>query len=168
MDDKTKEPTVDFLKPQRLRFHRNCLVLRLTIEGVCSYPNVSVLRSFPLSHPDRYLSIRDGEGNEIGVLADPTPLDDDSRKLVMNELERRYLVPVVRSVISVKEWFGTVEWCVDTNRGKRTFTTRNLRENTVQPSPGRYLLSDVDGNRFDIKDLSALDRKSQSLLIQHL
>jgi hypothetical protein len=61
-----------------------------------------------------------------------------------------------------------VEWEVETDRGTCTFTMRSPRENVWQPSPGRYLLSDVDGNRYDVRDLSALDPTSQALLLQHL
>jgi hypothetical protein len=157
-----------YLDPAKLCFFRHGATLRLTIEDEASYLKVSVMRAFPLSHPNQYLSVRDGEYKEIGLLVDPTTLDRDNQSLLAEELERRYVVPVIRRIIGIKERFGTVDWEVETDRGVRTFTTRNMREKVVQPSPGRYLLTDVDENRYDVRDLAALDPASQSWLMRHL
>lgn len=53
---------------------------------------------------------------------------------------------------------------VQTNRGKRDFTVRGHSENCVEVSPFRYIIEDVDGNRFEIMDIRRLDRRSQDLL----
>jgi hypothetical protein len=167
---KTPEETSDlrYLEPAKLSFFRSGATLRLTIAEEMSCLQTSVIRLFPLSEPQSYLSLRGGDNKELGVLMEPGELDAQSRALVMEELERRYLVPVVQRVVAVKERFGTVEWQVQTDRGPRTFTTRELRESVVQPSPGRYLLSDVDGNRYDVRDLQAMDPVSRRHLSQYL
>ncbi len=152
----------------RLRFFAHGPILRLTIEDDRSYLRVAVLRAFPLSDPSRYLSVRDGKGSEVGLIVDPDALRPEDRALVLHELERRYLVPVVARVVSARERFGTVEWTMDTDRGVVRFTTRNLRENVQRPAPERIILNDVDGNRYDIKDVDALSRASQELLFRHL
>jgi Domain of unknown function (DUF1854) len=157
-----------YLEPKRLRFVRHGATLRLIEEGERCWLKVAVFRVFPLSQPQRFLSVRDGAMKEIGLLVHTEELDAESRQLVAEELERRYLVPAIRRVIAVKERFGTVEWEVETDRGACAFTTRNPRENVWQPSPGRYLLTDVDGNRYDIRDLTALDGASQALVLRHL
>jgi Domain of unknown function (DUF1854) len=159
---------LQYLEPRKLRFFRHGAALRLTVEDESSYLKVTVARAFPLSHPQRYFSVRFGDNKEVGVLVDVAELDEESRRLVAEELERRYLVPVIRRVIRIKERFGTVEWEVDTDRGVYRFTTRNMREKVVQPSPGRYLLTDVDENRYDVRDLAALDAASQAWLMRHL
>jgi hypothetical protein len=114
----------------------------------------------------RYIRLRGGDGKEIGVLADPATLDADGRANIAQELRRRYVVPVIQRVLGVKERFGTLDWVTD--RGACGFTTRGLRENTVNPAPGRYLLSDVDGNRYDIPDLAALDGTSRAHVLRYL
>lgn len=159
---------VRYLDPATLCFFRHGATLRLTEGEECSHLFVSVLRLFPLSEPGRYLSLRDGANKEIGVVVEPDAVEVDGRRLLLDALERRYLVPVIRRVKSVRERFGTLDWEVETDRGARAFTTRNLRENTVTPSPGRYLLSDVDGNRYDVPDLDALDGASQAILSRYL
>ena len=47
-------------------------------------------------------------------------------------------------------------------------TTRNLGENVQRPAPGRIILSDVDDNRYDIRNIDELDLNSQQLLFQHM
>ena len=157
-----------FLDVKKLRFFRHGVTLRLTIEEKCSYLKVSILRAFPLSEPHGFLSVRDGENKEIGLIVDPADLDGANRQLVDEELERRYLVPRVTRIVSAKERFGTVDWTMETNRGLCRFTTRNLRENVQRPSPGRIILNDVDGNRYDIHNLDDLSIASQELLFRHI
>jgi len=156
------------LEPRRLRFSRPGGRLCVTLEDDCSYIGVAVLRVFPLSDPQRYVSVRDAANKEIGLIADIRELDAEGRRLVAAELERRYLVPVVRRVLAIVERFGTVDWTVETDRGLRSFTTRNMRESVVQPAPNRYLIADVDGNRYDVRDLTALDAASQAWLVRHM
>lgn len=157
-----------FLEPGELRFSRHGARLRLTLGSDCSYLDITLLPAFPLSDPRHYVSVRYGENKEVGIIADMRELDEESRRLVAEELERRYLVPVIRRVLGLKERFGTVEWTVECDRGVRRFTTRNLRENVVMPAPGRYLITDVDGNRYDVRDLAALDSASQAWLLRYI
>jgi hypothetical protein len=157
-----------YLDPRKLRFFPCGAILRLTLEDDRCYLKVTVVRVFPLSRPQRPLSVRDGANKEVGILVDAAELDAESRRLVQEELDRRYLTPSIHRIVAVKERFGTVEWSVETDRGPWKFTMRNPRENVVQPSPGRYLLTDVDGNRFDVLDLSALDAPSQAWLMRFL
>ena len=156
------------LDASTLTFFRHGATLRLTIADDRSYLRVSVLRAFPLSEPDRFLSIRDGAGKEIGLIVDAAALAAESRALVAADLERRYVIPVVTLVRTAKERFGTVDWTMETDRGIVRLTTRNLRENVQRPSPERLILNDVDGNRYDIRNVDALPRESQELLFRHI
>ena len=157
-----------FLDPAKLAFFKAGVVLRLTIDGDRSVLKVVVSQIFPLSHPGRYLSIRDGGGNEVGILKSVKQLDELGRKLVEEELGRRYFLPVIRKITSVVERFGTVEWHVDTDRGKCRFTTRDLRDNVLRLGSGRYILQDVDDNRYEVPDTAKLDRTSLASLLRHL
>ena len=157
-----------FLDAKKLCFFMRGATLRLTVEEDRSYLKVSVLRAFPLSEPNRFLSVRDSANKEIGLIANPAELGDENRKLIEEELERRYLTPAVTRIIAAKERFGTVDWTIETDRGQRRFTTRNLRENVQRPAPGRVILNDVDGNRYDIRNLDELSSESQELLFRHM
>lgn len=157
-----------FLDVTKLRFFRHGATLRLTIDSDRSYLRVSLLRAFPLSEPTRFLSVRDGANAEVGLIVNPADLGAENQTLVEEDLERRYLVPVVTRIVSAKERFGTVDWTMETDRGVRRFTTRNLRENVQRPAPGRIILNDVDGNRYDIRTVDGLSLESQRLLFRHM
>lgn len=157
-----------FLAPKDLRFFRSGATLRMEVSGDRTWCKVSVLRTFPLSCPSSHFSVRDGGGTEIGLLMTLDGLDGESRREVEAELERRYMMSIVRRVVTVTERFGTVDWDVETNRGFCRFTTRDLRENALRFGAGHYLLTDVENNRFEIPDLDALDARSQAMLLRHL
>jgi len=159
---------LEFLDARKLRLSKHGVTLRLTIEDVCSYLTVSIVRAFPLSQPVRVFSFRDGHNKEIGLLMDPNGMDGESRALLERELDRRYLVPIVKRIRTARERFGTVDWQMDTDRGPCAFTTRNLGENVQRPSAGRIILNDVDGNRYDIRSIDQLDSTSQHLLFRHI
>jgi Domain of unknown function (DUF1854) len=155
-----------YLDPPTIRFERAGARLHLDLGGT-AHRNVTVTCAFPLSLPLRFLSVRDADNNEIGMIKDASELDAENLRIITEALERRYLMPIIQRVLRVKERFGTLDWEVITDRGLRTFTTRDLRENVVHPAPGRALLTDVDGNRYDVRDLYALDRASQAWLLRY-
>jgi len=157
-----------YLDPATLAFHRGGGRLRLTVGDACSHLDVRVLRLFPVAGPTRYLSLRDDANHEIGILRSLDGLEPAALALIHDDLERRYLTARITRVRAARERFGVVEWQVDTHLGERAFSTRDLRENLLTPDPGRYLFRDVDGNRYEIPDLHALDAASRTLLLQHL
>ena len=122
------------------------------------YPRINAYRTFPLSDADRYLSLRDAEGNEIGILEALADLAHDQAALLRAELERRYFTPVIEQVRSVKEEFGYSYWLVDTDAGPRRFTVQSGKNNVTVVAERRLLIVDVDGNRFSIADYTRLDR----------
>lgn len=138
--------------------------LRLTIGEDRSYPKVKPVWASPQSHPNRYLGLLDGKEREIATIVDPTDLPAESRAAVEEELRRRYLTATIVSITAAKVEFGATYWHVVTNRGERDFVTQSLQENAVWMSPTHILLIDVDGNRFEIPDVEALDAKSRQTL----
>jgi hypothetical protein len=157
-----------FLDPKKLRFSKHGATLRLTIEDDRSFPKVGILRGFPLSDRNHFFTVRDSSDKEIGIIVNPGELTDENRMLVEEDLQRRYFVPSVQRIVSAKERFGTVDWTVETDRGICRFTTQNLRENVQRPASGRIILNDVDGNRYDIRNVDELSSESQELLFRHL
>lgn len=162
--EKQQAAELVWLDPQKLRFFKHKGVLRLTIDEERSYWKVQVYRCFPLTDPNRYISVRDAMNREIGLISDLSELPPDSQKVVKEELERRYLVPVVKRIIGIKERMGMLMWEVETERGYRRFLTRASQEGIEQPEPHRCVLVDLDGNRYYIPDITALDPISFSLL----
>lgn len=142
--------------------------LRLTVNGEKSYPTVKPVWASPLTYPNRYLSLLNAKGEEIAMLSGLEALDADSRSAVTEELSRRYLTARVESVESARSEFGVTYWHVQTDRGERDFVTQSLQENAQWLSERHLLLIDVDGNRFEIPDVSALAPTSRAIVEQTL
>ncbi len=153
-----------WLNPKELQFFTHNGVLRLTIGNERSYWRVQVYRCFPLTDPDRYISVRDAMNKEIGLIRRLADLDPQSREEVQNALHRRYMMPIVRRILSVQERAGLLQWEVETDRGNRRFLTRAGLEGIEQPMPHQCVLTDLDGNRYHIPDITALDPISFALL----
>jgi hypothetical protein len=153
------------MEPQELRlFFEPKDRLRLTVGSEKSYHTVKPVWAAPLSHPDTYLALLDGKGQEIITLPDPKALTQDSWAVAQEALRQRYLTATVARVLHTRQEFGATYWSVETDRGPRDFVTQNLQENAIWLSDVHLLLLDVDGNRFEITDTTALDANSRHLI----
>lgn len=160
-----REPHFPRLDPERLRVFRDGSgKLRLVVAGDRCYVDARVARAFPLSLPDRYVTFLDGKDRVIGTVREPERLDEDSRQAVRRELKRRYFTPTIRRFHDAREEFGAVYCDVETDRGRRRFVARGLRDTVQELGEGELLMSDVDGNRYRIEDWRRLDLRSLRLL----
>lgn len=131
-----------------------------------SFERVVVLRSFPVTNPDEFLSVREpdskkqGRGKEIGMIRRITDFDEDTRALLSEELDRRYFTPQIQKIMSVKDKFGYLYWEVITTAGNVTFVLNNPFSNIRILEDGRILINDIDGNVFEIHDPAKLDPAS--------
>jgi hypothetical protein len=164
-------PALRYLDPEQVRvFRSEDGRLRATIAGERSVIAPRFLRAQPLTDPDRYIAIREADpgGKEVGLLRQWRRLDPQSRDLLQAELDRRYLHPVVKRILSVKSFWGLTLCVFETDRGVREATLREVRDNVIYLGEARVLLTDAEGNRYDIPDLTALDPASRALLTQIL
>lgn len=150
------------INPQELKlYYEPKDRLRLTVGDNRSYPTVRPAWAAPLSHPGKHLALLDGKGNEIVMLESAELLPGDSKSAVMQELSRRYLTATVATILHAKGEFGATYWHVVTDRGERDFVTQSLQENAQWLSPNHLLLTDVDGNRFELPDIESMDARSR-------
>ena len=89
------------------------------------YERISAFRAFPLSAADHYISLRDREDDEIGIVESLDDLTPEQAALVRDELDRRYFTPLIERVESLKEEFGYSYWTVHTDAGRRRFTVQS-------------------------------------------
>ncbi len=129
--------------------------------GDRSYVTVKPVWAAPLSRPGTHLSLLNGKGEEILLVRDPKELEPESLTAVERELRQRDLTAEVVRIRLAKQEFGATYWYVDTDRGPRDFVTQNLQENALWFSDNHLLLLDVDGNRFELPDIAAMDTRSQ-------
>jgi len=141
--------------------------LRLTVIDR-SYLSVKPTWIAPLSSPTRYLSLVESKGSEIALISDLEGIPETSLIALKQEIHRRYLAARVNEVTSVRSEFGVSYWSVNTDRGPRDFVTQSLQENAQWLTDTHLILLDVDGNRFEIPDVSALDRASRARVLQEV
>ncbi|HZT41343.1 MAG TPA: DUF1854 domain-containing protein [Chthonomonadaceae bacterium] len=138
--------------------------LRLTLGEEKSYLTVKPVWAAPVSRPGAYLALLDGKGEEIALLQDLNALSPENAAILQAELRQRYLTALVRSITHARQEYGATYWSVETDRGPRDFVTQSLQENAQWFSETHLLLLDVDGNRFEIPDVTALDARSQAII----
>ncbi len=154
-----------YLKDEELCFRKlSGGFLSLTI-GEKTYPRVMVQRAFPLSEPTRYLSVREiredrEPGEEIGLIADLSELSEEKQRLLCEELAMRYFTPDILKIHKLKDERGFLYLEADTTAGARKITAHNNSGSFIRLSKTRILIIDVDGNRYHIPDIRALDKKS--------
>jgi hypothetical protein len=129
-----------------------------------THKNVELVRIAPLTHPDRYIAVLDQDGEELHVVDDLAELDAESQAAIGQALRQRYMTAVITKIVSVRHELGISYFEVETDRGSREFVVQNLLEGARWLSEQRLLIFDVDGNRFEIPELDALDKKSHRLL----
>lgn len=162
-------PEAKLLDPAKLRlFRTDDGTPRLEIAGDRSLLEFHAARLFPVTLRRTLISISDGAGEEVGILRGLRDLPKPMRRLVLEELRKRYFVPLITYVHSLKDEFGVLYWDVETSRGRREFVVREVRENVREFRGGRMQITDVDGNYFEIADFDNLPGKGVSELYRLL
>jgi len=117
-------------------------------------------RMFPFDSPDDFISVLDKDGKEYGVIRKISDFTGEAAEIIENFLTQKYLCPEITKIISLKDQLGYSYWEVETDKGRMSFTMHDTYRNIARVSDTRLVLSDIDGNRFSIKDVLALDSKS--------
>ena len=172
-DKLTDEPDEDFepryLDPAEVQLNRSPWgAVRLMLGDRVCYAPVTVRRVRPLTDSDGMISLWIADTEEIGIVPEPDQLDDQSRAIVVQQLERRYFTPVIRKILWMRERYGVQHWQVQTTRGQLDFYVRGLHQHVKQIPPARLLITDVRGNRYDIPDVRQLDLHSFAQIQRHL
>lgn len=108
----------------------------------------------------------DEKDQEVVTVSGIEAIPEDTRELVQYELRERYHLVVIRRVDRLEVSMSTRFWRVQTDRGPREFALREPGKNVVWLDDNRLVLRDTAGNRFEISDLAALDRRSRQLVVR--
>lgn len=138
--------------------------------GEKEYSRVGVYLTFPLTEPDEYISIReaDEKAKEIGIIEKLSRLDKDQQEMIREQIKLRYFMPTITKVLDIKDEYGYAYWNVTTSFGACRFTTRMSGDAVISLGESRMLVTDIDGNRYEIPDfyqLSVAERKKLDLFI---
>lgn len=135
-----------------------------------TYDRVGVYLTFPLTNPEEFISIReaDEKAKEIGIIEKMSQLPQDQQEMLREQIKLRYFMPAITKVLDVKDEYGHAYWNVVTTFGACRFTTQMSGDAVIHLSDSRLLVTDIDGNRYEIPDfyqLSVIERKKLDLFI---
>ena len=141
-----------------------------TEAGTREYDRVGVYLTFPLTNPEEFISIReaDEKAKEIGIIEKLSQLEKDQQEMLREQIKLRYFSPVITKVLDVKDEYGYAYWNVVTTFGACRFTTQMSGDAVIHLSDSRLLVTDIDGNRYEIPDfyqLGVMERKKLDLFI---
>lgn len=153
--------TIRYIEPGKSKFARTPGgFLSLTLGDNEVYPRVNLHRAFPFSDERHFISVRDLDSKEIGIIKDMDDFPAEIIALFEEQINRRYFAPVILRINTIKEEFGYSYWDVTTDAGDCRFTVRGGSSSVVNVGEDHLLVIDVDGNRFEIPDYKELDDKS--------
>ena len=155
---------IGFLAPEEAEFFKTPGGFTgLTYRGT-EYKRISLRRVLPIGQPTRYISVADSENKEIAIIRDIAGLSAPQIAIVEDELSKRYYCPRVYEIKSVKDKMGYVymELVIgtDTEKYDKNCAVKDVNRNIRMIDDNRLLIFDVDGNRYMVSDVSALDKKS--------
>jgi ATP-binding cassette subfamily B protein len=133
---------------------------------------IFVVRTFPATHPEAYLSVRgwneSGDEIELGMIRSLDDWGDDSRKVVLAALARRSLVRSINRVHQVTLAQGYLDFDVDTDVGRRQFTTRWTQGQVLDFGVDGKMLIDTEENRYIIPRVAALPKPDRERFLQYV
>lgn len=127
------------------------------------YRRVVLTRSLPLNFPDDYICITDTEKNEIGIIEHISDFPSEQQELINKELNERYYCPVITSIESIKDKMGHFYFDVMIGSYKKSFTVKDISK-SIRQHGNSIDLTDIDGNRYTIKDFDSIPSKSRRKL----
>ena len=133
-----------------------------------SFEKLEPRRLFPVSDKNRYISLLDESGTEQAVIRDLSVLPADQRKIIESCLLEYYLVPKILCIRDCKERFDGITLFTDTDHGPANIEIRVLNHGLRMANDYRALLRDVNDNRYEIPDVSQLDKHSRQILARYL
>ena len=142
-----------WLEPESVSFvEEDGQLFLLNSDSVDDRHRVFVVRTFPASHPGRYLSIRswtpEGDEKEWGILSDLDNWSSLTREVIAAALRRRYLLRSITRVHAIRLDQGYLDLEVETEEGRFRFTMRWTAGNVSDFGETGKLLTDTDGNRY--------------------
>ena len=161
---------MNILTPQNAEFRETVGgFVAVTVNGE-DKGHVNIIRTFPLSDADEYLSVRlpDGKQEEIGLIEKLSDFPEDVVSIISKQLKLRYFMPRITKIIEVKEEYGYTYWTVETDKGKAKFASSSGSAGAVIRHNSGVIVKDSNENRYIIEDLDKLTPKELKKLDLYL
>lgn len=132
-----------------------------------AHVGVVAVRAFPIAAPDEAVSLLDADGHELAWVPQLADCAEPQRSLMLEALQRREFMPVLRRLKSVSSFATPSTWDIETDRGSTQLVLQG-EEHIRRIGPGLLIVSDVHGVQYLIRDLEQMDRASRRLLDRFL
>ena len=131
--------------------------------GAKAVGNVRVARCFPWSMPDRYVSIRNEDGEELCLFQSLDDAAPETRQIIEEELADQEFIPRITAVTGIDDQTEVTVWQVETDKGSIQLQVKTS-DDIRRLDEKRMLIKDYAGAIFEIVDVTALDQKSRRLI----
>ena len=128
------------------------------------FENLEPRRLFPLSGLEKYITLLNEEGVEQAIIRDLNTLPPSERAIIEDCLREYYLIPKVTKIVNCTEKFGVLSLDVETDRGPALIEIRNILHGVKLLYGIRVLLRDGNDNRYEIPDITKLDKQSRQFM----
>ncbi len=125
-------------------------------------------RLFPVSDKTRYISLLDESGMEQAVIRDLSTLPSEQQKLIEDCLTEYYLIPKISRIVDCRERYDGITLYTETDHGPANIEIRILNQGLKMGNAFRALIRDVNDNRYEIPNVTKLDKHSRQILARYL
>ncbi len=141
----------------------------VTVDGDSKeYDRVWLHRVFPFELTDEFISVQTKDGEEIGIIRKLSDFDEETSRILSTELERKYFIPKIKKIMTLRERRGFSYWKVLTDIGEMELSLQDTYRSITRVDGNRVFITDITGNRFEIESIDALDTKSRRKLELYL
>ena len=139
-------------------------MFRVLKNGELTYKDqiVTLHQCFPELKEEEFISLRDGDGNELNFLKSLDDLETSQRSMLRNLLKKNLQRIEVESFIEVKEEVELRYFKIVSKRGHQVFYTR-LDDWPKRLDENHYLFKDIHEDEY-LVNIHFLDKKSFKLI----
>ena len=106
-------------------------------------------------------------GKDCGLIRRLSDRTEEEQTILRRALALRYFMPKITRVLKVNDRFGFSYFKVETTSGKLEFSVRDPYK-SIFVLGRRMIITDADGNRFEIPDVDALEKQDRRKIEQYL
>ncbi len=133
-----------------------------------SFESLEPRRLFPVSDRSRYIALLDENGAEQAVIRDLSVLPKTEQQIIEACLQEYYLVPKITRVMDYRERFDGITFFADTDHGPANIEIRTLTQGLKVIGEFRALIRDINDNRYEIPDVTRLDKHSRQIMARYI
>lgn len=156
---------VNYITPEKCSFTDCKGYLTMTDKAGGGGPERVMLHLlFPYSSRRTLVSVLNGSQEEIGLISDIDLFEGDDLAAIEKEIDRKYFIRTILRILEIKDKNGITTWRVEERAGDTEdvaeFSLKDTYGSIFKVDEKRLLITDQDGNRYEIPDIGALDHKS--------